>query len=163
MSQAIGRTRPALWAFLCILSAFVGVALVAASPDEPLTLAGEWLVQMPAGFEQPQTITHLDGDRYLLGRLNHAGVYRLEGDRLIMDEPRDRRLTEFVWRLRADGTLILIAEPPPAKTGASYLGMVMRPAAMGTGPAPPPPASPPAAAGRQGFARNPTFGTSGGF
>ena len=42
-----------------------------------------------------------------------------------MVEPRDRRLTEFVWKLQADGRLTLVAEPDASKTGSSYLGATL--------------------------------------
>ena len=116
-----------IWVLVSLLLCCGGI-VARAAPAALVPLAGDWLVAVPAGFQQPQTITHLDGNRYRLSRLNHAGVYRLEGDRLIMEAPADPRLTEFVWRLRPDGTLVLIGEPPASKTGAHYLGMVMRPA-----------------------------------
>ncbi len=89
---------------------------------KPSPLDGSWTLTLPAGYTHAIRIDPAGPSRYMINRLVFAGVYKLEGDRLMMVEPRDPRLTEFVWELRPGGNLILVGGPPPGKTGATYLG-----------------------------------------
>lgn len=90
-------------------------------------LEGEWKLSLPAGYEYVVTIQHLGDNEYNLrkGSLNFNGIYHLKKHNLVMARPADDRLTEFVWRLKKDGTLVLIEEPPTRKTGARYLGATL--------------------------------------
>ena len=99
-----------------------------ASTHQP-KLEGKWKLSLPAGFEHEVTIQDLGKSEFLMrpAGLNSSGVYTLKDDELVMSRPTDERLTEFVWRIKADGSLVLIAEPPARKTGARYLGATMTP------------------------------------
>ena len=89
---------------------------------KPPSLDGSWTLTLPAGYTHAIRIDPAGPSRYMINRLVFAGVYKLEGDRLMMVEPRDRRLTEFVWELLPGGDLTLVRGPRPGKTGATYLG-----------------------------------------
>ena len=92
------------------------------SDVKPSPLDGSWTLTVPTGHAHEVRIDPAGPSRYTINRLVFAGVYELEGDRLTMVEPRDRRLTEFVWERRPGGEFILVEGPPSRKTGANYLG-----------------------------------------
>lgn len=94
--------------------------------SRPTELDGEWHTRFPAGNTIQVTIERLDSDRFRIRPGIFAGVYERRGDRLCVVEPLDPRLTEFVWKIEADGDLVLVEEPGTSKTGSSYLGQRMR-------------------------------------
>lgn len=89
-------------------------------------LSGHWEVTLPAGFENVMTIEALGDNTYRVQPLVFAGDYELRQNRLVMVRPVDSRLTEFVWELQADGSLVLVEEPPAGETGAIYRGTRLR-------------------------------------
>ncbi len=84
-------------------------------------------MHLPAGFMHRVTLTHLTGERYRLDPelLNNSGVYEVQGDRLVIVEPNDRRLLGFEWEIHPEGHLTLVGQPPLSQTGSDYLGAVM--------------------------------------
>lgn len=91
-------------------------------------LAGNYLMKLPRGFEWNVRLIALGEDQYRMisdRNLNMLGIYQQEGDRLVMAEPDDQRLTEFQWIITNDNKLELIEQPPAAKTGSNYLGTAL--------------------------------------
>jgi beta-lactamase regulating signal transducer with metallopeptidase domain len=95
--------------------------------DGAVNLAGNWMMHLPAGFDHHIKLERIDPDHYRLSPkgLTMAGVYLLEGDRLIIEKPNDRRLTGFQWEIRAANNLLLVAQPSRSKVGANYLGATL--------------------------------------
>ena len=113
----------ALLIFIAFLARFGKEWFVSA---RRVDLSGTWQLTLPAGFVKHMTIERLENNVYFLRPLNFAGEYELQEKRLVMVKPVDPRLTEFVWKLRDDDSLLLVEEPPAAKTGARYKGAVLR-------------------------------------
>jgi RNA polymerase sigma factor (sigma-70 family) len=90
-------------------------------------LTGEWLMHLPAGFTHQVHLTAAGPERYRLApdRLNSSGVYELQGDRLVIVDPNDRRLLGFEWQADRAG-FVLVGQPAVEKTGANYLGATLR-------------------------------------
>ncbi|MEX2113798.1 MAG: hypothetical protein WD845_11470 [Pirellulales bacterium] len=93
-------------------------------------LAGRWRLNLPAGFEHPAELERVDAQHYRLrtkGVMN--GVYRLRGNRLVMETPVDQRqvgMWEFRWQIENDRQLRLIGQPDPQRyNGANYLGATL--------------------------------------
>jgi beta-lactamase regulating signal transducer with metallopeptidase domain len=90
-------------------------------------LSGNWLLHLPAGFDHQVEMIRIDEWHYRFSRrLTMSGIYELQDNRLVMQKPVDPRLTEFQWKLRPDGSLVLVDQPPAGKTGATYLGAAMK-------------------------------------
>lgn len=112
-----------------------GTRASADSPDndfvpivESLLKTGNFRMQLPRGFEWEVRLIALGDRQYRMiskRQLTMLGVYELQGNRLIMVEPDDKRLTEFQWIVSSNDNLELIAEPPATKTGAQYLGTTL--------------------------------------
>jgi hypothetical protein len=97
------------------------------SQRDGVGLEGEWEATLPAGFTRRWSILHLDDTRYrVLKAGTLSGVYELRGDRLVMVEPDEKRLTEFVWQIKDSNSLVLIESPPVSKVGSDYRGAMLR-------------------------------------
>lgn len=94
-----------------------------------IDLSGNWLLTLPAGFEHPVVLEPLGQNRYRLTPpvLTMSGIYELRGAEFRLVEPHHSRLTEFKWQAQNldFDSLLLVAEPPPGKTGAKYLGATL--------------------------------------
>ena len=101
----------------------------AASPQAaralaPVDLSGRWLLTLPAGYQHRVAFERLEDGRFRVpGSLAFAGIYRLDGDQLMMDEPVDKRLTVFTWKIHNVNSLTLIDET--GKSGARYAGATL--------------------------------------
>ncbi|KAA5545340.1 hypothetical protein FYK55_06705 [Roseiconus nitratireducens] len=93
-------------------------------------LAGAWTANLPAGFEQPTTLTSLGEGRWLIrSRANNFnGVYKFRDGQLVVVEPEDKRMMGLAWKW-LDDHLVLVGEPPGHPTGATYLGTELIPEA----------------------------------
>lgn len=89
---------------------------------------GDFTLRFPRGFKWDVRLLKLEDNFFQLSskrNLNCEGVYVLRGQRLVMEQPTDRRLTEFQWLVIDSDHLELVEEPPAAKTGAKYLGATL--------------------------------------
>jgi len=89
----------------------------------PVNLNGEWLLTLPGGYEYAATIesTGSAGEYRLLTQpVNLRGVYRLEGPRLTVTDPANKRLKGLVWDVLNNNALLLIEQPIPSPVGADY-------------------------------------------
>jgi len=96
--------------------------------DDPRLRSGNFTMLLPRGFEWQVKLLALGNRRYRLTskrNLNSLGIYELQGDRLVMVEPDDKRLTEFQWLITNRDSLELVAEPPARKTSSTYLGTAL--------------------------------------
>ena len=90
--------------------------------------SGSFTMQLPRGFQWQVTLQALGADRYQLispTNLNMLGIYQRKDNLLNMEQPVDKRLTEFQWQILGPNQLVLVAEPPAGKTGATYLGTTL--------------------------------------
>ncbi len=90
-------------------------------------ISGDWLLTLPSGATQAVSLTDMGNDRFNFkpDSLLMSGVYRLDGDRLAMLRPNDRRFTEFTWAVEDDGSLVLVEEPDISQTGQSFAGATL--------------------------------------
>jgi hypothetical protein len=95
-------------------------------PSSPDTLVGQWQAELPAGFKQPVTLRHLEGNRFVFssGASVFNGVYEWEDGKLTIVEPSDTRMMGLTWSWDGE-QLQLISEPKDTPTGASYLGTTL--------------------------------------
>jgi hypothetical protein len=87
---------------------------------------GESQVTMPAGAKRAVTLKKLDDKTYKLtgaGALN--GSYQVRNGQLEGVTPTDSRMIGLAWACQNDD-LVLVSEPSPPPTGASYLGARLR-------------------------------------
>ena len=90
-------------------------------------LSGTWSMVLPAGHVFEFEVHAEGGGRWRFEKArNFSGLYEEVDGRLEVREPLRKNLTEFVWKIREDGTLELITAPSTGKTGADYRGSVMR-------------------------------------
>ncbi len=114
---------------LLILMLLVAVYLAGRYGDRyvfPSQLSGTWEAKLPKGFVRPITVTHLEEDRFLMtsGGSVFNGIYQWRGDRLVVVQPDDKRMTGLTWKWQ-DGSMTLVGEPTGNPTGSSYLGTKM--------------------------------------
>lgn len=89
-----------------------------------IDLSGRWLLTLPAGFQYRVTLEPAGEARYRIsGGLAFAGVYELQGQKLAMIEPVDKRMTTFDWTLNNVNSLSLVAET--GASGARYVGATL--------------------------------------
>jgi RNA polymerase sigma factor (sigma-70 family) len=89
-------------------------------------LAGRWVMTLPAGFQHRVVMRPLGGNRLAVeNAVRFSGVYELRKGRLVLVQPTIPGERAFEWEVRATGDLVLVAQPPVAKTGQNYLGAVL--------------------------------------
>lgn len=93
-------------------------------------LSGRWALNLPAGFEHAAGLERVDDTHYRLstkGVMN--GVYEVRGQRLVMQEPVDKRqvgMSEFRWQIENGQQLKLVGQPDPGEyNGGHYLGATL--------------------------------------
>lgn len=90
------------------------------------SLAGDWRMTMPKGYQVKVTLQEIDATTLrLTGAYNMNGVYQLKNNQLVVTEPKDKRLTEFVWQIDSPYFLRLIVAPPTSKIGSDYTGTTL--------------------------------------
>ena len=100
--------------------------LLASATDVAAPQAGTWQVNFLSDAQRGVTMVAMPEGRLLLkGSGALAGLYRWEGDRLVMEEPHDKRYQQLVWKWR-DDVLVLVEEPPSRPSGSSYVGASMK-------------------------------------
>lgn len=89
-------------------------------------LAGDWIMVLPAGFTHNMHIRRINPRRYLFTKaVRFSGFYELRKNRLVLVQPATRNEGPFEWELRKTGDLVLVVQPPVAKTGSNYLGATL--------------------------------------
>ena len=90
---------------------------------------GAWELTLPAGFVRQVEIIRLEDGNFSLGTGGVlSGVYQYKDGHLVVVKPGDKRMVGLDWRW--DGKqFMLVGEPSPPPTGASYAGAVMAPLA----------------------------------
>ncbi len=89
-------------------------------------LSGEWTMTLPAGFVSTSPIERVDDTHYRIPNIKVlSGVYQRRGNMLVVVEPIDARLTEFIWEIRDADNLVLIQSPPVGKIGSDYTGATL--------------------------------------
>jgi RNA polymerase sigma factor (sigma-70 family) len=98
-------------------------------PQDKITqdqLVGTWFMMLPAGFQYQVVMRRLAPNRYSLGNaVRFSGIYELREGRLTRIKPAKPVNERFIWEVRGD-KLILVAQPPVARTGANYLGATLK-------------------------------------
>ena len=102
-----------------------GIAVMSLWSSKTVNLEGDWEATLTSGAKLHSPMVHLDGQRYRLVKLGvFSGVYELRGDQLVIVEPVDKRLAEFVWRVQGTNDLVLIQSS--TKTGQDYTGAMLK-------------------------------------
>lgn len=84
---------------------------------------GVWHLSSPGGTSEFVEISPVTENKYYLktSGLPIDGLYRLEGELLILEKPNDARLKGYVWQSKGD-TFSLIEEPSVRLTNLRLLG-----------------------------------------
>jgi hypothetical protein len=90
-----------------------------------LDMSGSWRVFLPAGFEQPVTMTRLGGDRYRLepSSLTFSGTYELRDAELVLVESAEASEGGFRWHMHSEHLLALVEQNHSC--GSTYVGAAM--------------------------------------
>lgn len=97
-------------------------------PSDFKLATGNFTMRLPGGEEWVVRIIALEDNRFRLisyRNLNSLGFYELRGNRFVMVQPDDPRLTEFQWLVTSNDSLEMIAQPTRGKTGGNYLGTLL--------------------------------------
>lgn len=99
---------------------------VAPTPRDSWHLAGPWKLLLPAGYEHDVTFTHVKGNRYRMepGVLTVAGLYELEGDRLVRVPNEEQPPLVYEWKFLSRHIVHLDKQPPKSRP-ADYDGAVL--------------------------------------
>jgi len=90
-----------------------------------LDLNGKWEVTLSSGAKLRSPIIQLGDGRYRITKMGvFSGIYELKNDRLVVVEPVDKRLTEFVWKVQDADNMVLIESS--TKTGQDYSGATLK-------------------------------------
>ena len=111
--------------FVRIVGIAAAVLVAGCATDKSATtadLSGQWLLTMPSGFQHKVRITSEGNNLY---RVSKAGViingtYERRGNRLVMVQPTDSTLTDWIWKIDNGNQLTLVKEPDVTKTGGHY-------------------------------------------
>jgi len=88
-------------------------------------LSGYWLMTLPVGKTVPVKLSRREDDLlHLQSKTVLAGMYRHDGSELRVILPDDKRLTQFVWKIRDENSLLLVESS--TDTGSDYTGAVMK-------------------------------------
>jgi hypothetical protein len=86
-----------------------------------------WKGLLPSGNEISISILNLGDEEYMFKFAgNFSGTYKREGEKLVISKPTDPRLSGFVWKIKDDNTLVLIAQPDTSMTGSDYTGTTLK-------------------------------------
>lgn len=88
-------------------------------------LTGSWVAAMPAGWQQPTTISSVGNGQYVLSSraILFNGTYAWENGQLVMVTPGDPSMAGLVWKW--DGQRLLLVTQPNNRGGSSYVGTVL--------------------------------------
>lgn len=91
----------------------------------PTSLAGEWRLLLPAGFEHHVRLEAAEGKRYRLepSGLNFGGLYEVQEDRLVGMASKRPDRGSFAWKIQSPYLLTLVEQPHG--TGSDYSGAVL--------------------------------------
>ncbi len=96
-------------------------------PASETSLAGRWLLTMPAGFEYDARLESVEAGLYRLrcGALNLQGLYELRGKTLVLVEADNPHLAGLTWKVLNTNTAVLTTQPNQSKVGSDYRGATL--------------------------------------
>lgn len=100
----------------------------ASFPNRPLSwdLSGQWRMFLPAGFEQPITLTKIGEGRYEMAprHLSGSGIYEIEGTDLVFAQGDDKiEPGAYRWTLTSKHLVTLTKQTHNA--GSDYVGAIL--------------------------------------
>jgi len=104
------------------------LAVILSACSSAPTLVGDWNLHAP----NQTTITKVtindfgNGNYYLTGNTPMDGIYEKKGDQFLCVKPNDPRLTNFIWRIQDNNTLVLISQPSIWVSQDRYLGAELK-------------------------------------
>jgi len=112
---------------LVFLIAFAALAGCASIPEPQGLQPGTWAMQIADGSIVDVEISKLQASDYYFDAGTHpiSGIYSMAGDQISMHLPDNPRMREFLWRQRADRSLILIAEPHTELSGMRLIASTL--------------------------------------
>jgi len=133
MNPNRGKTIALIAGVACLV--VVGLALVivagrwgelereAETKPPAIDLSGNWPLTFPRGATRRMQVVAAGEGRYVIAAAGVLdGEYEVRGDRLVITQPRDRRMVGLEWQILDQFDLTLVAEPLPWPTGSSYAG-----------------------------------------
>ena len=101
------------------------ISTVAMGPEEPASLAGEWRMFLPAGFEQRVKLIAAGPNAYRLepGNLTLSGRYDFREGQLRSADAQDAPQGFFSWKFRSAHLLTLVEQR--AEVGSDYTGAIL--------------------------------------
>lgn len=104
----------------------VALSFLASCASVP-SLAGKYSLRAPDGATSWVEVSALRDQEYYLRAPGQAisGVYRFAGDELRITRPDNPRMVGFAWKKTADGTLVLVAEPPVPVSGTRLMSATL--------------------------------------
>lgn len=111
---------------VCVL-AFAVLGGCASIPEPQGLQSGTWVMQIADSSIVDVEISKLQASDYYFDAGKHpiSGIYSMEGDQILMHLPDNPRMKEFLWRQRADRSLILIAEPSTELSGIRLISSTL--------------------------------------
>ena len=102
---------------------------LAGCATKPVSLAGTYSLRAPDGSTSTVELSSLREQEYYLRAPGQAvsGVYRFAADELRITKPDNPRMSGFVWKMNADRSLVLVAEPPVPTSGTRLTSATLTP------------------------------------
>lgn len=109
----------------CPIRAELVSTVAAIGHEEPASLAGEWRMFLPAGFEQRVELVAVGPNAFRLepGNLTLGGRYEFREGRLLSADAHDAPHGFFSWKFRSAHLLTLVEQR--AAVGSDYTGAIL--------------------------------------
>jgi hypothetical protein len=91
-------------------------------------LAGTWQLTMPSGFQHKVHVASEGDQRYRISKAGVIvnGIYERRGNRLVMVEPADSPMKDWIWKIDNENHLTLVKEPDVRITGGHYRKSILQ-------------------------------------
>lgn len=108
---------------ICLL----GLVSLSGCATAPVSLAGIYSLRAPDGATSTVEVSALRDQEYYLRAPGQpvSGVYQFASGELRITKPDNPRMSGFTWKKNADGSLVLVAEPPVPVSGTRLMSATL--------------------------------------
>jgi hypothetical protein len=108
---------------VCLL----GLVFLSGCATAPVSLAGNYSLRAPDGATSTVEVRALRDQEYYLRAPGQpvSGVYQFASGELRITKPDNPRMSGFTWKKNADGSLVLVAEPPVPVSGTRLMSATL--------------------------------------